>query len=68
MPGATAATFSRKYEIEDQVDPIIRAIILNRVQSPVIDLEQLSFAQVAGFITDGKQHLVVRDNRQVHTV
>lgn len=60
-----AALFAGQNVIQDQVDAICAALVVHRVQSPVVDLVQLPLAHVDRLITDGKPDLLIRNDGQM---
>lgn len=60
-----AALFAGQYVIQDQVDAIFAALVMHRVQSPVVDFIQLPFAHVDRLIANGKPNMFIRNDRQM---
>lgn len=60
-----AALFTGQYVIQDQVDAIFAALVVHRVQSPVVDLIQLPLPHIDRLITYRKPDIVVRNDRQM---
>ena len=65
---SAAAHLSGQNEVENEVNPVGRAVVGNRMPAPIIDFDYFSRAQDPGFLADGERDSVVAYDRNVYAV